>query len=152
MEQLFRGKSKDYDNWWIYGDLRHISDGLGGYTLNIVDNTNGRNNDVTGIEIIPSTLGRYSGFSDKNKHAAYEGDVIKHLNGLDYGIIRYGSYSNSYTSAGFNIGFYVEWVLGENKETLRQDLGYWLSAETAEIIGAVSDDPPPIPFRKECLK
>lgn len=42
-EILFRGKEKNSGEW-IYGDLRHISDGHGGYILCIVDNTGSKDN------------------------------------------------------------------------------------------------------------
>ena len=73
---LFRGKGKDSGRW-IYGDLRHISDGHGGYILCIVDNTSGKNNDVTGVEVIPETVGQYTGSTDKNRIKIFEGDVVR---------------------------------------------------------------------------
>lgn len=75
-EILFRGKAVDADKW-IYGDLRHISDERGGYILCIVDNTNGRNNDVTGVEVIPETVGQYTDSNDKNRTKIFEGDVVR---------------------------------------------------------------------------
>ena len=73
---LFRGKEKDSGKW-IYGDLRHISDGHGGYILCIVDNTNGKNNDVTGVEVIPETVGQCTGLADKNRTKIFEGDIVQ---------------------------------------------------------------------------
>ena len=73
---LFRGKEKNSGEW-IYGDLRHISDGHGGYILCIVDNTNGRNNDVTGVEVIPETVGMFIMLTDKNRTKIFEGDIVK---------------------------------------------------------------------------
>ena len=73
---LFRGKEKDSGKW-IYGDLRHISDGHGGYILCIVDNTSGKNNDVTGVEVIPETVGMFIMLTDKNRTKIFEGDIVK---------------------------------------------------------------------------
>ncbi len=85
-EILFRGKEKESGKW-IYGDLRHISDGHGGYILCIVDNTNGKNNDVTGVEVIPETVGQCTGLTDKNRTKIFEGDIVK---GIAYSVTKTG--------------------------------------------------------------
>lgn len=138
-EILFRGKEKESGKW-IYGDLRHISDGHGGYILCIVDNTNGRNNDVTGVEVVPETVGQFTGYCDESQHNAFEGDILSYCSGLNYGVIKYGRYSSPF-SIGQDIGFYVEWVSDRDRNIHRKDLGYWLSAGTAEIVGNIHDNP-----------
>ncbi|MGN0667300.1 MAG: YopX family protein [Huintestinicola sp.] len=94
----------------------------------------------TDYYVDPKTVGQFTGFCDKNKCKAFEGDILSHCDGLDYGVIKYGEYTNPF-SHGQHIGFYVDWVAGENKGELRKDLGYWLKAGTAEIVGNVYDNP-----------
>lgn len=87
-EILFRGKRTD-NGEWIYGDLRRISDWKGGYNPHIVDNTNGRNNSVTGLEIIPETVGQFTGLFDKNGAKIFEGDILTLENEGIYAAIKY---------------------------------------------------------------
>lgn len=72
-EILFRGKRAD-NGKWIFGDLRHIFHGE--YRTHIVDNSNGLNNDVCGLEVASSTVGQFTGLTDRNGVKIFEGDVV----------------------------------------------------------------------------
>lgn len=123
-EILFRGKRTD-NGKWIYGDLRHISDWKGGYNPHIVDNTNGRNNSVTGLEIIPETVGQYTGLTDKNGIKIFEGDILTIENEGVYAAIKYNE---------SNAAFYVE------DEDHEDYLGEAWETDVV-IIGNIHDNP-----------
>ena len=123
-EVLFRGKRTD-NGEWIYGDLRHISDWKGGYNPHIVDNTNGRNNSVTGLEIIPETVGQYTGLIDKNGMKIFEGDILTIENEGVYAAIKYNE---------SNAAFYVE------DEDHEDYLGEAWETDVV-IIGNIHDNP-----------
>lgn len=72
-EILFRGKRID-NGEWLFGDLRHIFHGE--YRTHIVDNSNGLNNDVCGLEVASSTVGRFTGLTDKNGVKIFVGDIV----------------------------------------------------------------------------
>ena len=146
-EILFRGKEKESGKW-IYGDLRHISDGHGGYILCIVDNTNGRNNDVTGVEVVPKTVGQYTGLTDKNGVKIFEGDIIESVSRLVNSV--------GTPTGGTDISRYIiEW--GEHKwvkkrffcntgdywkknNVLPEDLYPYTASRYCEVIGNIYDN------------
>ena len=133
--RFFRGKRADNEEW-VKGSLVGIDWCDKPSTYSITPNT------PVSIfyPVIPETIGQFTGYCDKNCRLAFLGDILSHCSGLDYGVIRYGEYSNPF-SPGQHIGFYVEWVFGEDKDELRKDLGYWLRAGTAEIVGNIHDNP-----------
>ncbi len=86
--------------------------------------------------VIPETVCQYTG-----KKNTFEFDLIKHNFGNEIGVIRYGSYRNPFLDdrSTEHVGFYVDWVVGEEKELLRKDLGYWLAV--TEIAGNIFENP-----------
>lgn len=134
-EILFRGK-RDDNLKWIYGYIYRITENQEMPFLMMKD--------YHGITypVYPDTIGQYTGFTDKNGRKAFEGDCINHHFGPEIGIIRYGQYQNTFNDDQFaaHIGFYVEWK-GPQANSLRKDLGFWLSLNGVSIIGNIHDNP-----------
>ena len=90
-EILFRGKRID-NGEWLFGDLRHIFHGE--YRTHIVDNSNGLNNGVSGLEVASSTVGQFTGLTDRNGVKIFEGDIVRYG---QRGKVEYNSGSAQFT-------------------------------------------------------
>lgn len=117
-EIIFRGKRKDTGRW-IEGGYIEWTDYKGNKWCQIVS-SNGYNNDV-----IPETIGQFSGLHDKNGMEIYEGDIV------------YCSYKKKKYLVSFENGCYVA-KAPKNKEGFV--FSYGREWSELEIIGNIHDN------------
>ena len=86
-------------------------------------------------EVIPETVGQYTGFTDKNGKKIFEGDIITELDGGMDGIPRKVVWREAYMQYGCPL-VRRHWAYGNN------DCGLWMmQSENIEVIGNIHDNP-----------
>lgn len=136
-EILFKGKRKDTGEW------------TEGYFFKIWDRTFllwGMTNDHPNmIEVIPETVGQFTGLTDKNGNKIFEGDIIS-ATALDTGeeqraVVCFGNFIDENNDDEY-IGFFIEF---DGIKTTITQLSMEECKNRIEVIGNIYDN-------KELLK
>ena len=132
-EILFRGKRTD-NGTWAYG-----------YLFCIWERTYlcwGTTNDVPNMkEVIPETVGQFTGLTDKNGKMIFEGDIVKctdTINDFEFNaVVEFGNPNGEY-----NWGYQLKFISGEESNF---DILCWVDMKETgayiEIIGNIHDNP-----------
>ena len=119
-EILFRGKTKD--GRWVYGQLWVNRTATRETAYIVLDDGNLE-------EVEPSTVGQYTGLTDKNGVKIFEGDVVRYLNSIESGT---GVVTFDTCAYQFN------WIDIDEANSL---LMYFQCSEEMEVIGNIHDNP-----------
>lgn len=127
-EIIFRGKRID-NGEWVYGDLSQHKTGKKFIKTGSA---------VHSFEVIPETVGQFTGLTDKNGKKIFEGDVHCHYNERQgknrYFIIKHGDFHDTVYSFD-SYGWHFEEINGENIEALQGN-----EHQYANIIGNIHDN------------
>lgn len=141
-EILFRGKRKD-NGEWVEGHLLWYEDGRARIIPRHTDIFCYENDENTiqtiAYEVIPETVGQYTGLPDKNSNKIFEGDIAQ---GNAFGSIWQGEIVWIDEIAGFGIRYFhrSEPTAWENSSILKA-MKYKKDIFAAEIIGNIHDKP-----------
>lgn len=128
-EILFRGKRDDTGEW-IEGDLRQDKDLGTSYILgwDYYEEDWEFQREPFECEVIPESVGQYTGLTDKNGTKIFEGDVVNILTeNNEIGIVKYDEGGFEVEADGFVIDF-------------KQNI----DGTDVEVIGNIYDDPKPL--------
>ena len=124
-EIKFRGKRID-NGEWVYGDLLQPTE-----ICDIYEIANCESIDGTRYEVIPETIGQFTGLYDNTKKEIYEGDIVK-IEYTDFkfkGVVKYDETYLAYVIISTN-------TIKHEFENLGNYLDYDI-----EVIGNVTDKP-----------
>ena len=131
-EILFRGKRKDNGNW-IAGGVVHCDDKVFIVWAHRLLSKNGPTYFPTMVEVIPETLGQYTGAKDKNGKEIFKGDIVRHTQQFLHGTV------DSIGVVAWSDG-YGAWIISKYINN-RADMFLMTECHRTEIIGNIHDNP-----------
>ena len=131
-EILFRGKRVD-NGEWVYGGILQTENWTSIFTYK--DYQGGINEppscDVEDYEVIPSTIGQYTGLTDKNGIEIFEGDIVK---SCEYDDVYFVKYFDNDNYSAFD-------CVPDVPLCECNGLSYLVNEEGCKVIGNIHDNP-----------
>lgn len=125
-EILFRGKRED-NGEWVYGFYVRLLDVAGSvHRLYVPADNPDEHNAV--FDIVPETVGQFTGLTDKNGNRIFEGDIVETFSEDGYSLV---GYDNIETEFGLKFYSYNSY----------SGLGRDYMSREIEIIGNIHDNP-----------
>ncbi len=124
-EILFRGKTVKEE--WVYGLLSHVGNAW------YISNKAGT---PLAYEVIPSTVGQYTGLTDKNGTDYFLGDIVSWNN--EIGVVKYGDFNPRYYAKDIYHSCKIKGVFVETVDGKQLVLP---TKSRAKIIGNIYDNP-----------
>lgn len=129
-KNLYRGKRVDNDEW-VEGDLIHRQ--IWRRTLAIIRVSDDGFEHYEEYEVIPESVGQFTGLTDKNGKKIFEGDIVKGDLGLGYGDNENHIAYIEYQEDGMSFCLV---------EILEEDFGKCAEiSDDLEVIGNIHDNP-----------
>lgn len=141
-EYLYRGKRKD-NGEWVVGYFVKTTDG-GCFITSALTRTDDENLDSDIWEVIPETVGEFTGYNDIKGIKIFQDDIIKRSADTErpvFGVVKFGKYKDPNLDETA-LGFYVEFehpVAGLIQVTIFEADDPLL--EKVEIVGNIYDNP-----------
>ena len=142
-KDLCRGKTTpksdftEFNNIWVEGDLIHSRERCYIHPLANIVRVNGELGKIIVMhEIVPSTLGWYTGKNDKNGIMVFEGDIVRVKKFNDDPII--GKIVFNENTAGFEVWWNI--VVGAYGEKATRKENFAVCGQM-EVIGNIYDTP-----------
>lgn len=143
-EILFRGKRIDSGEWvvgipWIFAPP--VNKAVIVYAMGLVGEDDDTSRYCECHEVDPSTIGQYTGLTDKSDKKIFEGDIVFYYCSDITAVVKYGQYVDYDSPNKPANGFYVEYQ--EDGKTIQESVDSRESDEEygCEVIGNIYDNP-----------